>query len=201
MIIGLDDIMIMVGAVDREEYLPPKKAAELLGVHPLTLYRWAKRGKIKYIKTPGGRFRYPLSEIMRILGEREKADKKYRAVIYVRATPSEEKDISRKIERLKRYAKEKGFIIHDKVIDITSGLCSERPGLKKVLELAKNGEISTIIVEEKSDISPICYWVFEELFQVLGVKVKEVSKGKKEKEKLYHELLDFIIEVLQKGVM
>jgi putative resolvase len=31
--------------------------------------KWAYAGKIKYIKTPGGKYRYPESEIRRLLGE------------------------------------------------------------------------------------------------------------------------------------
>lgn len=40
------------------EYAPPSIAARVYGVKPPTLRRWAKDGKIGFIKTPGGQFRY-----------------------------------------------------------------------------------------------------------------------------------------------
>ena len=41
----------------------PAKAAELLGVTPKTLARWAEAGKIECIYTEGGHRRYPFSAV------------------------------------------------------------------------------------------------------------------------------------------
>jgi len=50
-----------------------REAAALLGVRPLTIYRWASQGKIASLRVgPGGkllRFRY--SEIMALIQERQ----------------------------------------------------------------------------------------------------------------------------------
>lgn len=46
-----------------------KEVKELLGVCTKTIQRWDKEGKIKCVRTPGGRRRVPESEILRILGE------------------------------------------------------------------------------------------------------------------------------------
>jgi excisionase family DNA binding protein len=54
-----------------DTFLSAKEAAERLGVSIVTLRRWARQERIKAIRTPGGRFRYPLSEINRILGIEE----------------------------------------------------------------------------------------------------------------------------------
>jgi len=186
---------------EEEIYLTPKKAAELLGVHPLTLYRWAKSGKIKYIRTPGGRFRYPLSEIKRILQQEEMVDKRFRAVIYVRMYPGEDNNIvNKRIEKLKKFAKERGLYILDVIVDTGGGICSKRPGLQKLLELVKRKSISTIIVENRSDISSICYWIFDEFFRAFNVTIEEFSKEKRDSKRFYQELIDFLIEVLQREV-
>lgn len=42
------------------------KAAQKLGVHPVTLRRWAESGKIESIRTPGGHRRFSETEIARI---------------------------------------------------------------------------------------------------------------------------------------
>jgi excisionase family DNA binding protein len=40
-------------------HLRPAEAAELLGVHPKTVTRWAKEGKLPFRRTLGGHRRYP----------------------------------------------------------------------------------------------------------------------------------------------
>ncbi|MGC8937303.1 MAG: helix-turn-helix domain-containing protein, partial [Candidatus Methanomethylicaceae archaeon] len=49
-----------------------KEAKKLLGVTTRTIQRWDKKGKIKVVRTIGGRRRIPESEIKRILGLEEK---------------------------------------------------------------------------------------------------------------------------------
>ncbi|WP_448561889.1 MerR family DNA-binding transcriptional regulator, partial [Trichothermofontia sp.] len=42
-------------------YVPPKEAAQALGVSERTLRRWEAAGKIKAIKTPSGQRRYDIT--------------------------------------------------------------------------------------------------------------------------------------------
>jgi putative resolvase len=49
-----------------------KEAKKLLGVTTRTIQRWDKEGKIRVVRTLGGRRRMPESEIKRILGLKEK---------------------------------------------------------------------------------------------------------------------------------
>jgi putative resolvase len=46
-----------------------ERAAALLGVHPDTTRRWERQGKIRVLRTPGGKRRIPESEIRRLRGE------------------------------------------------------------------------------------------------------------------------------------
>ena len=48
-----------------------KEAKKLLGVTTKTIHRWDKEGKIRVVRTIGGRRRIPESEIKRILGLKE----------------------------------------------------------------------------------------------------------------------------------
>jgi len=43
----------------RETYLGPAEVAGLLHVNPKTIARWAKQGKLPYLRTLGGHRRYP----------------------------------------------------------------------------------------------------------------------------------------------
>ncbi len=57
--------------VVKEKLYTVKQASEILGVHPKTIQKWDREGKIRIIKTPGGRKRIPESEIKRLLGMQE----------------------------------------------------------------------------------------------------------------------------------
>ena len=48
-----------------------KEASKLLGVTVRTIQRWDKEGKIRCVRTVGGKRRVPESEIKRILGIHE----------------------------------------------------------------------------------------------------------------------------------
>lgn len=49
-----------------ERLLTLKEAKKKLGVSTSTIQRWDREGKIKCIRTVGGRRRIPLSEIIRL---------------------------------------------------------------------------------------------------------------------------------------
>jgi len=50
-----------------QKLLPPREAANILGISYPTLKQWIYRGKIKSVKTPGGHHRVPDSEIDRLI--------------------------------------------------------------------------------------------------------------------------------------
>lgn len=188
----------------KERLLTPKEAARMLGVHPLTLYRWARKGKIKVVTTPSGRYRYPLTEILRILGKDEsEIDQVTRTVIYVRV-PSEKyirsKMVDKQIDELKKFAKKKNLDIQEIIIDISHGFCEETSGLKRLIELAQEKKIGKVLVYSPDSLSRICYWLFEKIFGMFGIEIISIHKKAKEtSEVLYMELLDLITEVLQKS--
>lgn len=43
--------------------LTADQAAEIMGVHPATLKRWARAGKVPAAKTPGGIYRFRQSDL------------------------------------------------------------------------------------------------------------------------------------------
>ncbi len=50
-----------------QRLLPPREAANILGISYPTLKQWIYHGKIKSVKTPGGHHRVPESEIDRLI--------------------------------------------------------------------------------------------------------------------------------------
>jgi molybdopterin-binding protein len=53
--------------VPMQRLLPPREAANILGISYPTLKQWIYRGKLKTAKTPGGHHRVPESEIDRLI--------------------------------------------------------------------------------------------------------------------------------------
>jgi excisionase family DNA binding protein len=61
-------------AADYPSYLRTAQVADLLSVSPKTVSRWAKEGKLPFLKTLGGHRRYPEAEIRELVEElREEA--------------------------------------------------------------------------------------------------------------------------------
>lgn len=51
----------------QEEMLTSEEVAEMLRVKPRTVQRWARTGRITRRRTPGGHYRFPLSEAQALL--------------------------------------------------------------------------------------------------------------------------------------
>jgi excisionase family DNA binding protein len=58
-------------APEGPRYLHPAEVADILHVSPKTVSRWAKEGKLPFLKTLGGHRRYPATEIRQLADELE----------------------------------------------------------------------------------------------------------------------------------
>ncbi len=58
------------------DLLTPREAADLLGVTPHTLARWARSGLIPSLRLPGGNRRYPRSGLMAALVAHDASSKR-----------------------------------------------------------------------------------------------------------------------------
>jgi excisionase family DNA binding protein len=56
-------------AADTPSYLRTAEVADILYVSPKTVSRWAKEGKLPFLKTLGGHRRYPAAEIRQLADE------------------------------------------------------------------------------------------------------------------------------------
>jgi excisionase family DNA binding protein len=54
---------------DTPSYLKTAEVAAILHVSPKTVSRWAKEGKLPFLKTLGGHRRYPAAEIGQLVDE------------------------------------------------------------------------------------------------------------------------------------
>lgn len=63
-----------VPPVRRSDLMLPSEVAELFRVDPKTVSRWAKDGKLSYIRTLGGHRRYLRTEVRTLLAARSDPD-------------------------------------------------------------------------------------------------------------------------------
>ena len=54
---------------DPPSYLHPAQVADILHVSPKTVSRWAKEGRLPFLKTLGGHRRYPEAEIRELANQ------------------------------------------------------------------------------------------------------------------------------------
>jgi len=66
-----------------ERLLTLSEACKRLGIHPNTLRKWDRQGKIRVVRTVGGRRRMPESEVERLMGV-VRPDVSRKAIIYCR---------------------------------------------------------------------------------------------------------------------
>jgi len=59
----------MADTTPPDALLAPAEVAALFRVNPKTVTRWARAGRISYIKTLGGHRRFKASEIRRLLAD------------------------------------------------------------------------------------------------------------------------------------
>ena len=166
-----------------------KEASKLLGVHVKTIQKWDREGKIRCVRTVGGRRRVPESEIKRILGMHEER----KIIGYVRVSSHTQKDnLERQIELIKAYAKEKGWDI-EILKDIGSGLKEDRRNFRKLLKMVMNKEVSKIVVAYPDRLTRFGFKTLEELFKGYGTEIVVINKrAKTPQEELIEDLIAII---------
>jgi len=119
-------------------YVPPRIAAQRLGVCARTLERWEKEGKIKAYRTPSGQRRYDTDSVVAVPLAKP-------TILYARVSSRSQKaDLSRQVEFL--IARYPGCEI---IQDIGSGLNFKRKGLIDLLERIYTGDIGMVVVASK----------------------------------------------------
>lgn len=132
-------------------FVNTRKACEELGVHPNTLRKWDKLGKIKTMRTPGGIRMYDLSTLETLDGAR---------IIYARVSSRGQKDdLEKQIKHLRtRYPE------HELIEDIGSGLNFKRKGFNALLERILSNSVREIVITHRDRL---CRFGFD-LLEALG---------------------------------
>jgi len=170
------------------------EACERLGIHPNTLRKWDKQGKIRVVRTIGGRRRIPESEVERLMGV-VKPDLSRKAIIYCRVSFHDQKgDLERQKESLLNYAKSRGYEVASILEDVASGLNEDRESLNKLFDMVEKHEIGVVVVGFKDRLTRFGFRYLERYFASHGVRI-EVVNGEEPKN-AYQELVEDLIALV-----
>lgn len=170
------------------KFLPGKKTAEILGVHPQTLYKYEEKGLIKTIRTPGGKRLYNVEEYLNKQGVSNQSDKV--KISYCRVSGASQKD---DLENQVNYMKDK-YPNHEMIIDIGSGINFERKGLKKIMKLGIEGKLEELVITYKDRLCRIGYEMIENILTEYS-KTKIIVINDKE-ESAEEEVVNDLIEII-----
>jgi len=176
-----------------ERLLRPKEVCQRLGISYPTLARWVKEGKIRAVRTAGGKYRIPESEVRRI-AEGLPVSKEVRAVIYARVSPSQKSDLEGQVQYLTQYCSSKGYRVVDVLSDIASGLKADRKGLLRLLDYVINRQVDVVVVTYKDRLARFGLEYLEYFFRQYGVRV-EAALGEEPKD-ARQELVEDLVEVV-----
>jgi len=172
-----------------EKLYTMKEASEILGVHVRTLQKWDREGKIRCVRTVGGKRRVPESEIKRILGLHEER----KVVGYARVSSHNQRDdLERQIEAINQYARERGWSV-EILRDIGSGLNEDRRGFQKLLKMVMNKEVSKVIIAYPDRLTRFGFKTLQQFFQSYGTEIIVINQEEKTpREELVEDLITII---------
>jgi putative resolvase len=167
------------------------KAAHELGLHPLTVRKWIKAGKI-YALRVGNEARIPRSEIERLAG---RTDKRL-LVLYGRVSGHGQRgDLDTQVARLQAWAESsrKG---QDTLVlsDIGSGLSATRRDLHQLLRLVREDRVAEVVVTYPDRLTRFGQEYLQAFFESFGVTLTVLDSG--ENKTAEQELADDLVAVL-----
>jgi predicted site-specific integrase-resolvase len=173
-------------------FITGAKAAKILDITQQTLRSYADKGRIKYIRTVGGKRRYNVESYIRDHGNTDSTTEPVKKrIIYARvSTRKQSSDLEHQIKYLRdRYPD------FDVITDIGSGINFKRRGFKRILELAVSGNLEVLAVAHKDRLCRIAFELVEWILQKHGcttivVQSESVQKGTEQ------EFVDDIISII-----
>jgi len=177
-----------------EKFLSLGEACERLGIHPNTLRKWDREGKVRVVRTVGGRRRIPESEVERLMGI-VKPDISRKAVIYARVSSHDRKgDLEGQKQSLLDYAESRGYEVIMILEDVASELNENRKSLNKIFDMVEKREVGAVIIAFKDRLTRFGFKYLERYFASHNVKI-EVVNGEEPKD-AYQELVEDLIALV-----
>ena len=170
-------------------------AAYELGLHPFTVRRWIKQGKIQAVRI-GLEARIPRSEIERLRGSTDER----LLVLYGRVSGQGHKDdLNTQLERLQGWAKTERPGCNTLVLsDIGSGLSATRKHLSRLLKMVCEDRVGEVAVTYGDRLTRFGQEYLETLFDSFGVTLtilEPQAPAKPAEQELSDDLLAIIASI------
>jgi excisionase family DNA binding protein len=166
-------------------------AAHELGLHPITVRRWIKAGRIQVIPV-GREMRIPRTEVERLVG---KVDGRL-LVLYGRVSGHGQKDdLDIQLQRLQAWAATERRGVETLVLsDIGSGLKASRRQLQRLLKLVCEDKVGEVAITYEDRLTRLGQEYLETVFACFGVTltVLEPGESKTPEQELTDDLLALI---------
>jgi len=178
-----------------EEYMTPKKASEIIGVHFQTLRNWEKEGKIEAIRTPGKKRYYNVKKFLKQYRNEEiekpiEKLKEKRNICYCRVSSESQKN---DLENQIKYMKEK-YPSFEILSDIGSGINFKRRNLKVIINLGLKNKLGILAIAYKDRLCRIAYDLIADLL-VENSETKIIIENKSN-QSFEQELSDDMIQIV-----
>jgi putative resolvase len=149
-------------------------AAHELGLHPMTVRRWIKAGRIQVVQV-GREMRIPRAEIERVVGS---IDGRL-LVLYGRVSGrGQQDDLHTQLERLQAWASSERRGMETLVLsDIGSGLKAGRKQLQRLLKLVCEDKVAEIAITYEDRLTRFGQEFLEPLFACFGVTLTVLDPG------------------------
>ena len=176
---------------EKTRLLRSGEVAKRLGLHPLTVRRWVKEGKIAAIPI-GREARIPITEVERLLGQQRAGV----IALYGRVSGHEQKeDLQQQVQQLEQWALvartgQKTVTL----TDIGSGLGTERKSLQRLLELVQDYQVAEVVVTFSDRLTRFGLSYLQALFSGYGVTLTVLHPD--EDKTLDQELTDDLLAIL-----
>src|SRR5216684_6823572 len=159
---------------DEPKLLRVSRAAHELGLHPFTVRKWIKAGKIQAIWV-GKEARVPRSEIERLVGKTNGR----LLVLYGRVSGQGQKeDLETQLARLQAWAKAERTAKPTLVLsDIGSGLKASRKQMSRLLKLVIEDQVAEIAVTYADRLTRFGQEYLQVLFDSFGVTFTVLEPG------------------------
>ncbi len=176
---------------EKTRLLRSGEVAKRLGLHPLTVRRWVKEGKIAAVAI-GRESRIPITEVERLLGEQRAG----MIVLYARVSGHAQKDdLQRQVEQLEQWALVARTGQKTKTLtDIGSGLKTERKSLRQLLALVQDYQVAEVVVTSSDRLTRFGLSYLQTLFSGYGVilTILHPDQEKTPEQELTEDLLTII---------
>ena len=181
----------MAKAKQEQKLFRLSQAAHELGLHPITVRRWIKAGRIGVIQV-GREVRIPRSEIEKIVGTLNGR----LVVLYGRVSGhGQTGDLDTQLERLQSWAATERKGVEILVLsDIGSGLKAGRRHLQRLLKLICEDKVAEVVITYEDRLTRFGQEYLETLFTCFGVTLTVLDPG--EEKTPEQELTDDLLALI-----